>query len=273
MKTVMLSLILAAAAVALAAALGGYLLSRRIAAMHNRLQTSEPPADVSAQLPQKLRDFALRADASPDDLASSVEFTQSVEMQLKPGQAWQQLQTSQIVATGVPGFLWNARQPLGPLPKFRVIDAYIDGTGLLRVWLFGLLRIVNAAGPGIDRAEALRYLAELPWAPDAILGNPAIAWRMIDDDWAEAALDVQGRRAVVQFRFDAAGDVVEVHAPSRPTTDDGGNATDLPWHGYFRDYRMIGPRRVPFEAEAGYVHPGGYRAYFQGCISSYSVTH
>ena len=273
MKIVILSLALIVAAVAIAAALGSYLFSRRIAAVHQRLQTAARPVDVSGRLPPIVRDFARRADASPEDLASSVEFIQSAEMQLKPGQGWQPLQAGQIIATGAPGFLWQARQSLGPLPKFQVIDAYVGGAGRLHVRLLGLLDIVNATGPHIDRAEALRYLAELPWAPDAILGNPSISWRMLDDDRAEAVLDVNGQRAVVRFRFDAAGDIAEVFAPSRPTTDEQGKPADLPWQGFFRDYRMIGPRRVPYEAEVGYIHPGGYRAYFQGCITSYSVTH
>ena len=145
--------------------------------------------------------------------------------------------------------------------------------GLLRAALLGLIPVARADGPDIDRAEAMRYLAELPWAPDAILGNPAIIWRMVDDTVAEAALDVAGQRAAVRFRFNAAGDIVEVHAPSRPTTDDQGNAVDLPWQGYFRDYRMIGPRRVPAEAEVGYVHADGFRPYFQGRITDYAVQH
>jgi hypothetical protein len=31
-------------------------------------------------------------------------------------------------------------------------------------------------GAVIDRAEAMRYLAEMPWAPDAVLGNPEVTW-------------------------------------------------------------------------------------------------
>lgn len=273
MKIALFGLGLVALAIIVIGVLGSYLFSRRAADIAARLQDSVRPTDVSAQLPQKVRDFALRADASPGDLATSVAFTQTAELQLKPGQNWQPVQAIQTVSIGAPGFLWQACQSLGPLSKFQVIDAYIGGTGQLRVRLLGLVRIVNATGPDIDRAEALRYLAELPWAPDAILGNPAIIWRMVDDTVAEAALDVAGQRAAVRFRFNAAGDIVEVHAPSRPTTDDQGNAVDLPWQGYFRDYRMIGPRRIPFEAEVGYIHRGGYRAYFQGCITDYFVAH
>ena len=273
MKIALLGLGLVAIAVILFGAAGSFLFARRAGQIAGRLHASARPVDVSARLPRKVRDFALRADASPGDLASCVQFTQSAEMQLKPGQPWQPLEATQTVAIGTPAFLWQAQQSLGPLPKLQVIDAYIGGQGSLRVRLLGLLGVVNATGPDIDRAEALRYLAELPWAPDAILGNPEIAWHMPDDSHAEAALDVGGNRAVVRFRFDAAGDIIEVYAPTRPTTDDQGNPATCPWQGYFRDYRMIGPRRVPAEAEAGYIRPEGYRAYFQGRITGYAATH
>ena len=52
-----------------------------------------------------------------------------------------------------------------------MIDAFVQGAGRLTVQLYGLITVANAAGAGIDRGEALRYLAELPWAPDAILGR------------------------------------------------------------------------------------------------------
>ncbi|MDJ0823906.1 MAG: hypothetical protein QNJ16_00240 [Rhodobacter sp.] len=242
-------------------------------ALHARLAGAPAPLDVSARLPRKVREFALRADATPDDLAVSVRFTQSAEMQLKPGRPWQALEARQTIATGTAGFIWQATQSLGPATKFRVIDSFVRGRGALRVWLFGLAPVVHANGGDIDRAEAMRYLAELPWAPDAILGNPDLAWRMDGEDWAEVSLAMPDEPVTVRFRFDAGGDIAEVFGPDRPTTDAEGNPVRYDWQGFFRDYRMIGPRRVPAEAEVGYVQPGGFLPYFQGRITAYEANH
>ena len=133
--------------------------------------------------------------------------------------------------------------------------------------------MVDASGPELDRGEALRYLAELPWAPDAILGNPALRWRMVGDDWAEVSMQTADGPVALRLRFDGAGDIVEVFAEARDTTDDEGNPVALPWQGVFRDYRMIGARRIPVEGEVGYIRDEGFRPYWQGRITGYSVVH
>ncbi len=265
--------ILLAALVILAVLLvaGRLAYARRIAALNDAILTAPAPAARLATLPDAVRAFALRSGADPGALAHDVSFLQEAEMQLKPGQAWQRVDARQSIATGAPAFVWQARQPWGPVSKFQVLDAYAAGRGQLVVRLLGLLRIVRATGPDIDRGEAMRYLAELPWAPDAILGNPDVSWRQIDETRAEARLEGDGWQASVEFRFDAHGDIVEAFAPDRPATGADGRAALLPWKGAFSDYRQIGPRRIPARAEVGYVYPDGYRAYFRGAITEYSA--
>ncbi len=238
----------------------------------SRLASADAPVDVSAALPAPVREFALRGDAAPGDLARRVVFTQLAEVELQRGKRWELLSAEQTVAAGAPGFVWCATQHWGPVPKFRVIDAFTRGAGLLKVALFGLVPVVRAQGPEIDRSEAMRYLAELPWAPDAILGNPALRWRMLGD-WAEVAMGPEDAPIAVRFRFDAQGDIVEMMAEGRPARDPAGNLTRLDWQAFFRDYRMIGPRRIPAEGEVGYVEGGAFKSYFQARILTYEAVH
>lgn len=238
-----------------------------------QLKQAQAPVDMSAHLPDRIREFALRAGASPDDLAKSIRFAQAAEMQLGAGKPWQMFQARQVVACGEAGFLWQARQMLWVLPKFQVVDAFVAGQGSLTVRLLGLFRIVHAIGPELSHDEALRYLAELPLAPDAMLGNPDIKWRALQSDWVEASLLVGERRAVVRFGFDVSGDIVEMRADARATTDNAGNPVQYPWLGFFRSCRRVGPRRIPTELEVGYIRPSGYRAYFQARITGYEADH
>jgi hypothetical protein len=65
------------------------------------------------------------------------------------------------------GFSWRARFPIvGPL-AMTVVDGFADGAGKLRVSLFGI-PLQTQAGPETNVGEAMRYLAELAWAPHAI---------------------------------------------------------------------------------------------------------
>ena len=270
--TIATSLILLTLAALMAVAVAVAAFRRKVGAMRNRMLATSQPVDVSGRVPEKVRDFAVRGGATASDLAHCISFRQQAEMQLKRGGPWQPITAEQIVSVGAPGFLWLAEQPMGPVAKFRVLDAFIAGVGLLQVQLLGVIPVVRAQGADIDRAEAMRYLAELPWAPDAILGNAHLVWRMIGTDWAEVHL-TGALDAPVRFRFDAAGDIVEMQADSRPARDAAGRSVVYDWQGYFRDYRMLGPRRVPTEVEVGYVYPDGYSAYFQGRISEYAARH
>ncbi len=219
-------------------------------------------------IPEPMRRFALRGFAGQGGLPRAVHFTQAAE--LLRGDAWSTLPARQHIAIAEPGFAWVGEQPGWPVPFVRVIDRFTDGEGELEVRLFGSIRLARVRGPDADVGEAMRYLAELPWAPDAILANGAITWRQIDPQTVEAELPLSPRPAAVRFRFDDAGDVVEIAAADRPDTSSGETVL-RPWRGLFSDYVEMGGRRIPRTAEVGYADDGVYAPYFRGRITSYRV--
>jgi hypothetical protein len=115
--------------------------------------------------------------AGRDGPLRAARLTQEAEFRRAPDAAWGPMPAVQHMGLGAAAFVWDARAP-GPLvPSFTVIDAYVGGQGVLRANLFGAIPVANATGAVYDRAEAMRYLAELPWAPDAVLGNPEVSGR------------------------------------------------------------------------------------------------
>ncbi|MCB2110073.1 MAG: hypothetical protein H6895_07050 [Defluviimonas sp.] len=222
-------------------------------------------------LPDIVYAFARKGLADPETPPQRVILRQSALLRLKRGGKFVPLAVWQTIALGSPGFVWEAHRP-GILPKIRVLDCYVEGHGRLEARVLGSIPVARDQGAEIDLAEAMRYLAELPWAPDAILGNPSIKWRTVGTARVEAALDLPGGAARVTFGFDAAGDIVEVTARDRPAGRDAeGRRAFLDWRGSFSDYREIGNRRVPMQAEVGYDYPEGYEAYYRGTVTAYSV--
>jgi hypothetical protein len=73
-------------------------------------------------------------------------------------------------------------------------STYESGNGLLEALLFGSLRLARAAGPEISRGELTRYLAELPWAPHAMLHDPFLVWRELDPGTIEVSAESTGAR-------------------------------------------------------------------------------
>ena len=214
-----------------------------------------------------VRDFALRSGAQVLPGRQSVMLTIKAELRVKRGGLFRSFAAHQVVAIGEPAFVWHARRGLGPLTVLRVVDALVDHQGRLEARLFGAVAVARTEDVETTLGEAYRYLAELPWIPDAILGNPALHWRMIGENQAEVKLNTRVGTARVTFLFDAAGDIVAMEARDRPARDGAGKPVRYDWRGQFGDYRQIGARRLPGYGEVGYAYPEGFEIYYRGRIS------
>ncbi len=89
-------------------------------------------------------------------------------MWFRPGGLPQAFTAWQKIGTSVSGFVWRA--DIGPFGSTKVVDSLIAGRGYLEARIFGTLRVARIEGTAaINEGEVLRYLAELPLNPDAIL--------------------------------------------------------------------------------------------------------
>lgn len=161
------------------------------------------------------------------------------------------------------GFSWCARFPIAPLLAMRVHDGYADGTGWMRASIFGV-PFMRKAGPSIAAAAAMRYLAELPWVPHAMMANPALAWRETGPRTVEVATRVGGAQVAVNLAFDDDGDIVGARADARPRDGD----VPRPWGGEFRDYVTMGGVRIPARGEVHWDLPDGRFTYWRASVTS-----
>ena len=244
----------------------------RALTLASRVRAGRPATDRLDRLPRIVAEHVLRSGFKPGFPSRTINFNQTAELRLKAGQPFRGFAAWQVIGAGQSAFLWEARQVSGSFIGVRVIDAFIDGQGLIEARAMGSIPVTRAASPEVTLAEAYRYLAELPWAPDAIVGNPELSWREISDHRVEAALATSAGEAAVVFEFDAKGDITGVSAKGRPATDAAGKPVRYDWSGRYGDYTQMGGRRVPATAEVGYVYPTGYEVYFRGRISDYHVS-
>jgi hypothetical protein len=116
----------------------------------------------------------------------------------------------------------------------------------------------------------MRYLAELPWVPQAFGANRELEWAEIDEKTVEVATSVTGLRAAMRLHFDATGDIVAASAPDRPRAV-GKDAVPTPFAGDFGDYRSFGGVRVPTTAAVRWELRDGPFVYFRGRITSFAA--
>jgi hypothetical protein len=124
-----------------------------------------------ARLPAAVYDLAIRLGVRPGDNEGGVKLTQMGRMKRKfDTQPWMAFAATQAISTDACEFDWLAR--LGPLGMVSARDALEHGEGRLDIMAFGVIPIARTERtPALVRGELMRYLAELAWAPDAILSS------------------------------------------------------------------------------------------------------
>lgn len=190
--------------------------------------------------------------------------------QLRLGQArpWLQFTAVEDLSTRSVGFVWDARVRMTRLLSARVIDRYTRGRGELDARVLGVLRVAHTSGSDADRAEATRYLAEIPWAPQAILHNRELVWRSVDPLAVEVSAGATG--ASVTLHFDASGRIT--HATATRGRWVGGAVVATPWGGVYSQYAEHAGLSVPTEARVWWELPEGRFEYWRGWVSAVEVS-
>jgi hypothetical protein len=224
---------------------------------------------AAADLPDLVQRYVARSLPADALNRQPIRFSQVGEMQLKAGR-WSPFRAEQEMNVDHVEFSWRAAFRLMPLVSVQVRDWYSAGAGGLDVRLWGLFRVVHGRGPEIARGEAIRYLVELPLAPQAMALNTELDWRVVDESTVEVTTLIDGERVVARLHFDPAGDIVAASAPARPRSV-GKQAVDTPLRGVYAEYQEFSGVRVPTTAEVSWLLPDGPLTYFRCRITGWSV--
>jgi hypothetical protein len=210
-------------------------------------------------------------DGQPIIAAASIEMTGTMNMSAA-GEQWKPFTSRQRVVTRRPGFLWDAQVFMFPGLPAHVEDSYIAGHGRLIAKMLGLFTVADSQGEGeIARGEFMRYFAESPWYPTALLPSQGVRWDAVDDASAKATL-IDGPIALtLLFRFNDTGLIASVRAEARGSgAGKDGVMVMLPWDCAFSDYQPQGGMLIPMSGEAAWVRPEGRKVYFVGHLKTLS---
>lgn len=211
-----------------------------------------------------------RAFPAGGPLPTRVRVTQTGEMWRKPDAKPLSFQAIEEFAVAEVAFSWRARFPLlGPL-ALHVVDEFGDGAGRLRVKVLGV-PLQTETGPETALGQAMRYLAELAWVPQAVAGNCELEWRETGERHLEVATQVGRAQAVVRLELDEAGDIVRATG-MRPRRCPDGTFLPTPWGGDFSDHTRFGGARLPAAAQTWWELPEGRFVYWRGRVTQVDDT-
>jgi hypothetical protein len=222
-------------------------------------------ADVEhgGTLPSAIYDLAMRLGARPIANVPRVSLKQQGRMRTSLGSThWISFTATQTISTRTCAFDWLAR--MGPLGMISARDALSDGVGSLDVKALGFIPLARTKHtPALVRGELMRYLAELAWAPDAILHNPQLRWRVEGPDTLSVSAGKGETASEVILSLDHEGRIASAFAADRPRS-----ATPpilpTPWRGRFSDYRQHGAVWLPFAGEVAWDIERKETVYWQG---------
>jgi hypothetical protein len=217
-------------------------------------------------LPAPVRRYfrSVLRDGQPLIAAAAFELAGTINMSATGGDDWKPFTSTQRAVVHQAGFLWNGTVSMFPGLIAHVHDSYIAGVGTLHATIFGLFTVAKVEGGGeIARGELMRYFAEMPWYPTALLPSQGVRWAAVDDHSANATL-VDGLVSLtLLFRFDDGGLITCVHSDARGSGV-GKDMVMLPWDCNVSNYQLRHGMMVPTR---GVAAKGG-QPYFVGDLTS-----
>lgn len=194
----------------------------------------------------------------------NARFRQAGDFAMQPG-SWSPFTAVEYFSVEPPGFLWDARITMARVLPLYVRDGYVAGEGALDGTVAGLVPVVHLRGTSsIASGELLRYLAEAPLFPTALLPRDGLSWTAIDDNTAHVTLTDGATTVSGDVHFGEHGEIVRFSAMRDGIFD--GIILSKEWVGYFRDYRRMHGMMIPTWAEVEWVMPEGPQPYWRGRI-------
>lgn len=229
----------------------------------------ESEQEIRSRLPGAVYDLAERLGVKYRVGRSGVILSNTGRLRQKSTAPWAAFRARQTIAVDRCEFDWIARTGPGGLVSVR--DALVEGVGHLHVRALGFITLARAEPSAqLTRGELMRYLAELAWAPDAILRNVDLRWHEDGPDRLVVGAGSGESAAEVTLNLDGEGRIAGAFAPDRGALIDG-VTVPTPWRGTFSDYRLHDGVWLPFFGEVSWEMPEGVWVYWQGHMEKWEA--
>ena len=221
------------------------------------------PAPVSRYFQTVLK------DGQPIITAATVQHSGSFNMSAT-AENWKLFTSTQRVITKRPGFDWDARVMMFPGIAAHIHDAYIGGSGMLKVAILGLIPVADLPKTAdLSKGEFIRFCIEAAWYPTALLPLQGVVWQAVDAQSADATFTDAGMTITLRFGFGADGLIDSAYAAQRGRLV-GDKITQTPWLGHYSNYAERNGMVVPIQSEVAWVLPEGAKTYYRSLMTTVS---
>ncbi|KAI7845325.1 hypothetical protein COHA_001167 [Chlorella ohadii] len=203
--------------------------------------TAAPPQTVG-ELPPCVQRYLELADAASCKymVLTSTQIGQ-FKYSADDASPWQRMKVTLSASPSVPAFHWSARCTFKPLIGMRGSDSRVRGSGRLDWRLWGWLPAHSANGPELDRTLLVRWLADAPGCPQAMLPSASLRWEAVPgfESEARAVLSHGGITVSGVFTFDGEGLVSSFRTDDYVMPLAGGGQERRPWLVRYRGHTRV----------------------------------
>jgi len=148
----------------------------------------------------------------------------------------------------------------------RVHDAYVAGEGILYAAVLGVFTVADMRDRDeVAQGELMRFAAETPWYPTALLPSQGMRWEAVDDRSAKGTLTDGSIDVTLLFSFNGDNLIESVRADARGRTV-GADVIPTPWEARVWNYVERSGMLVPLDGEVAWLLPEGRKPYWRGHI-------
>jgi len=172
-------------------------------------------------LPEPVQRYFKYALRDGQEHIKFVRLKQIGEFKMKENQPWMPIHAEQYFTTEDPAFIWRVKLAMAPFIWIEGRDMYYQGRGNMLIKLLSTITVADAAGSEMDISSLIRFLAEAPWFPTALLPSDYIEWKEIDSNSARVVIKDKGYIASGIFTFNEKGEIIKFVTNDRYREVDG----------------------------------------------------
>ncbi|ALI35317.1 hypothetical protein NMY3_01112 [Candidatus Nitrosocosmicus oleophilus] len=207
--------------------------------------------DQIKNLPEPVKRYFTHSLEEGQHYVSYIKLKHTGEFRQGENQKWMSIEGQEYFTTETPGFIWIGKISLLPLVWITGVDKYLEGRGTFQIKIMSIFTIADdPTGKELDESELMRWLAEAPLFPTALLPSSYLHWEPVDSDSAKAIIDYGRTRVEALFHFDKKGEIVQMNADRYRAVDN--SFVKEKWLGHYSNYAVTKNILVPWDIEVSW---------------------
>jgi hypothetical protein len=242
--------------------------------VQQRLMVAPEPAMLTEQdlqhLPLPVQNYLRFTGSVGKPRVVNVRVTWRGSMRTKLDGDWLPIRAWQVNFFDDPARLFYIESSMYGLP-FDGYHVYAGNTATMQIKVGGLVQVVDARGPEMNRGETVTMFNDMCLLAPATLISPAIRWEEIDSVTVRGFFSNQGNTVSAILTFDPSGALRNFVSNDRYLSEDGKSYLSYPWSTPVGEYREFGGRKIASVGEAIWHMPQGEYAYGRFTVGGLDV--